>query len=154
MQQDAQQQINRLVGVLQSPFWDRPDFWVFVALSMVGLAVSSFGLWYSLRAFEEAEKAKLEAQAAKAAAKEAGKVVRVQTVAIELGEISQKLERLEPDILFSEARELLNEVSRKLLRSVAPYAEEPALKAKISAVRQAIEGAQTSMKGVRPTTGA
>lgn len=153
-QPDFQSQINRLLESVQAPFWHRPEFWIFLILSIGGLVVSAVGLWYSMRAFEEAQQAKVEAKQAKAAAREAGKTVRVQTVAIELGEISQKLERLQPDILFSEARELLNEVSRKLLRAVSPYAEDPALKAKVSSVRAAIEAAQASMKGVRPTPGA
>ena len=153
IQPDVQSQVNHLVELVQAPFYHRPDFWIFLILTIAGVGVSAFGLWYSIQAFKEAQQAKVEAKQAKAAAKEAGKTVRVQTVAIELGEISQKLERLEPQILFSDARELLNEVSRKLLRAVSPYSENQTLKAKILAVRTAIEAAQTSMKGVRPTPG-
>jgi multidrug resistance efflux pump len=153
MQPDAQAQINHILELVQSHFWQRGDFWVFVVLSILSIGVSGFGLWYSIRAFKEAEQAKVQATQAKAAAKEAGKIVRVQTVAIELGEISQKLEKLEPDILFSEARELLAEISRKLLRSISPYAEDSRLKSKIAAVKAAIEATQNSMKEVRPTPG-
>jgi len=154
MQPDIQTQINHLTELLQSPFWHRGDFWIFAILGMVSIVVSGFGLWFSIKAFGEAEQAKVAATQAKVAAKEAGKVVRVQTVAIELGEISQRLERLEPDILFSDARELVNEVARKLLRSISPYSEEPLLKTKIAEIRAAIPAAQNSMKEVRPSPGA
>ena len=153
MQADVQSQINHIVELIQEPMWRRIDFWIFLFLSIGSLVVGAFGLRYSIRAFKEAEQAKDEAKKAKAAAREAGKTVRVQTVAIELGEISQKLERLQPDILFNEARELLNEVARKLLRAISPYEDDQVLKAKISAVRGSIENAQNSMQGVRPTQG-
>jgi hypothetical protein len=151
MQSDIQSQVSRLIELLQGPFWKHVDFWVFLLLSLAGLGVAIAGLLYSIRAFKEAHQAKLEAQQAKQAATEAGRTVKAQTVAIELGEISQRLERLQPDILFSEARELLNEVSRRLRRAISPFAEDPALKVTISAVRQALDTAQSSLKGVRPT---
>jgi hypothetical protein len=153
IQPDVQSQVNHLVDLIQAPFYHRPDFWIFLFLTVAGLTVGAFGLWYSIQAFKEAQQAKVEATQAKAAAREAGKSVRVQTAAIEIGEISQKLVRLHPTIRFSEASELLNEVSRKLLRSVAPYLEDPILKTKIASVRPTIEAAQASMQRVLPTPG-
>jgi hypothetical protein len=153
MQADIQSQVTRTTEFLQEPFWRHAEFWIFLLLSLIGLGISTAGLVYSILAFKEAGLAKLEAEQAKQAATEAGKTVKAQTVAIELGEISQKLERLQPDIRFSEARELLNEVSRKIRRAISPFAEDLALKSTIGALRQALDGAQSSLKGVRPNPG-
>jgi hypothetical protein len=149
MQADVQSQVSKVLELLQTHRW---DFLVSLLLSLAGIGVSIAGLVYSIRAFREANLAKLEAELAKQAATEAGRTVRVQTVAIELGEVSQKLERLLPDIRFSEARELLNEVSKRTRRAISPFAEDPALKTTIAAVRQALDTAQSSLKGVRPTS--
>jgi len=146
MQSDIQSQITRITELLQEPLWRRWDFWI----AIVGLGVGIAALVYAIRAFEEAKLAKEAAEQAKVAATEAGKTVRVQTVAIELGEISQKLVRLVPDTRFSEARELLNDISWRLRRAVSPFAEDEALKANIISVRQALDTAQNSLKGVRP----
>jgi hypothetical protein len=153
MQADIQSQVTRITEILREPFWRHGEFWIFLLLSLIGLGISTAGLVYAILAFKEAELAKLEAEKAKQAATEAGRTVKAQTVAIDLGEISQKLERLQPDIRFSEARELLNEVSRKIRRAISPFAEDPALKSTIGTLRQALDGAQSSLKGVRPNPG-
>jgi hypothetical protein len=148
MQADVQSQIARIMELLQAPFWRRWEFW----LHLVGIGVGVAALVYAIRAFEEAKLAKQEAERAKDAATAAGKTVRVQTVAIELGEISQKLGRLQPDARFSEARDLLNEVSWRLRRAISPFAEDEALKSTIASVRQALDTAQNSLKNVRPAS--
>ena len=151
MQPDLQSEVNHLIQVLQEPVWHRWDFWLLLILSLAGLGVTIAGLVYSILAFREARLAKIEAEQAKRAATEAGRTVRAQTVAIELSEIAQKLEGLKPEIKFSDARELFNEVSRRLRRAISPFAEDASLKTTISAVRQALDTAQSSLKGVRPT---
>jgi len=152
MQADVQSQLTHIVELLQEPFWRHWDFWISLVLGLAGLGVGIAALKYAIQAFEEAKLAKEEAGRAKEAATEAGKTVKVQTVAIELGEISQKLGRLQPETRFSEARDLLNEVSWRLRRAISPFAEDAALKSTIAAVRQALDGAQNSLKGVRPTS--
>lgn len=151
MQPDIQSQINRILDLLQRPLHQRLDFWIFFVLAVIGIAAGVASLYYAVLAYEEAKLAKSAAEQAKKAATEAGKTVRVQTVAIELGEITQKLEQLRPDILFSEARDLFNEVSRRLRRAISPFADDPALKTTIAAVRAALDATQTSLKNVRPT---
>ncbi len=147
MQSDVQSILNRLMEELQRPFWHRLDFWV----GIIGILVSGAGLFYSIRAFLEAEKAKKEAQEARKAATAAGRTVRLQTVAIELSEIIQKLERLQQDIRFSEAQELLNEVSRRLRRFVSPFADDSKLSGAITPCLNALDSAQKSLNGVRPS---
>jgi hypothetical protein len=152
MPPDVVSQIHRAIDLLQEPFWRHGDFWVYIVLTLVGLGVGIAGLVYAVRAFKEAQLAKIAAENAKHAATEAGRTVRVQTVAIELGEVSQKLERLRPKILFVDARDLLNEISKRIRRNVSPFAEDPALKTTIAAVRQALDAAQKSLNDVRPAT--
>jgi hypothetical protein len=121
MQTDVQSQLARIIELLQEPLWRRWDFWISLILGLAGVGVGIAALKYAILAFEEAKLAKEEAEQAKEAATEAGKTVRVQTVAIELGEISQKLGRLQPEIRFSEARDLLNDVSWRLRRAISPF---------------------------------
>lgn len=152
MPPDMQSQIEQAIARLQQPFWQRGEFWFFAVLGVLALGVGIAGLVYAILAFKEAQLAKIAAENAKHAALEAGKTVRVQTVAIELGEVSQKLERLRPKILFADARDLLNEISKRIRRNVSPFAEEPGLKPSIAAVRQALDAAQKSLNDVRPAT--
>jgi hypothetical protein len=142
--QDVQQdlaQIHKALDAIASattpPFWQRFDFWFFTAIGL-------FGLFFSVRAF-------MEAQAAKRAATAAGKTVKVQTVAIELSEVAQKIDAIEPTITFSDARNLLAEISRKLRRVISPFAEDADLVSAIEALRTALTSAQDSLKSVRPS---
>lgn len=150
MPPDVQSQINSINQVLQEPFWRHPEFWIATIIGLSGLAVSIFGLIYAVRAFREAEQAKLEAERATRAAMEAGKSVKAQTVAVELGEVSQKLEKLQPGVKFQDARDLLMEISKRLRRNISPFAEDEALEKTITALRQALDTAQKSLNSVRP----
>lgn len=138
---------------LQYEFLRRPDFWISLIIDLAGLIVGIFALVYAIRAFNEATLAKGEAEKAKDAATEAGKTVRAQSVAIELGEIPTKLGRLQPDTEFSQARELLNEISWRTRRAISPFSEELPLKAVIEAIRKALDTAQTSLNNLRPASG-
>ena len=107
---------------------------------MIGIA----GLIFSFFAF-------LEARNAKRAATEAGRTVKLQTVTIELTEVAQKLDRIQPEIGFSDARDLLAENSRRLRRAVSPFARDPGFKEPISVLLESLQAAQVSLKEVRPT---
>jgi hypothetical protein len=147
MQTDIQSELGRIIEFLQRPWWNRLDFWIGLIAVLVGVA----GLVYSILAFREARKAKHEAQEARKAATAAGRTVRLQTVAIELSEIIQKLERLQRGILFDQAQELLNEISRRLRRFVSPFQDDGKLSPSISLCLGALESAQKSLNSVRPT---
>jgi hypothetical protein len=126
-----------------NPFWKQPDFWI-------NLVVGVAGLWFAILAFLEARDAKKAAIDAKRAAIEAGRTVKIQTVTVELVEIAQKFERIRPDILFSDARDLLAESSRRLRRQTSPFANDPDFRDAVIAARSALDAASLSLKEVRP----
>jgi hypothetical protein len=135
--QRVQDTLNAVLELQRMPFWHSLEFWLF-------LLIGSASLVFSILAF-------VEARQAKQAATEAGRSVKVQTTTIELTEIAQKLDRIQPEIHFNEARDLLSEISRRLRRVTSPFATDPALKASITALREALVGARTSLKAVRPS---
>jgi hypothetical protein len=138
MQPDIQSILNRL-NELHPPFWKDFGFWIAVA-------VSGAGVYFSVRAFNEAKQAKQAATAA-------GKTVKLQTVTIELTEVAQKLDRVQPEIQFNEARDLLSEVSRRFRRATSPFASDAELSTAITAGRSALDAAHESLKSVRPNVG-
>jgi hypothetical protein len=137
MPTDIQSLFDQIRGLLPPPFYKDVGFWVAL---VVGIA----GLVFSILAF-------VEARRAKRAATEAGRTVRLQSITIELTEIAQKLDFLHPEITFDDARALLQGTSRRLRRMVSPFAKDSHLSGAISAALQALEGAQKSLKTVRPT---
>jgi len=136
MQSDLQSILNR-INALDTPFWKDGGFWITLIIGVGSLV-------FSILAFVEARKAKHAATAA-------GRTVKIQTVTIELTEIAQKLDRLQPELLYSEARDLLSEIQRRLRRLMAPFAKDPELKEAVVAVLQALQTAQSSLKAVRPS---
>jgi hypothetical protein len=136
MSPDIQSVLNR-INELHPPFWKDLGFWISLA---VGIAALVFAIL-----------AWVEARQAKRAATAAGRTVKIQTVAIELTDIAQKLDRIQPEILFNEARDLLTEIQRRLRRLMSPFAKDPELSEAIRAVLEAFEAAQTSLNAVRPT---
>jgi len=102
------------------------------------------GVVLSALAFSEARKAKK-------AATLAGRTVKLQSIAIELGEILHKLDELERGVKFNEARDLLSEISKRVRRAVSPFTKDPDLSAPIEAVLTALTTAHESLKSVRPT---
>jgi hypothetical protein len=138
--------LDKLNG-LHPPFWKDPGYVIAILIGIVGLA-------YSYKAFKEAGKAFREARSAKEAATAAGRTVKIQTVTIELSEVTQMLDRVEPGMLFREARDLLAEVQRRVRRHVAPFAEHPRLSGAIKTTLQALETAHKSLKGARPADAA
>lgn len=144
MQTPDLESLKQLQDLLGAPFWRRPEFWIESAIGALGVAVSFL-------AYRQAEAAKEEATKAVLAATEAGRTVKLQTMSIELTEVAQKLDRVQPGIKFNSAKDLFNETSRRLRRVIAPFADNPELRAPIDAVRAALETTQTSLKQVRPT---
>ena len=137
MTTDTQSLIDQVLEQLQRPFWQHADFWI-------ATAIGTAGLIFSILAFVEARRAKRAATAA-------GRTVKLQTVTIELTEIAQKLDKMQPEIRFNEARDLLAEVSRRLRRATSPFAKDSELSTAIAVTREALQAAQASLKAVRPT---
>ena len=139
MPPEGQQIVNMLSSLLQYieiPFWRKIEFWIF-------LVIGGMGVVFSLLAFIEAKKAKR-------AATVAGRTVKIQTITIDLTEVSQKLDKLRIEIPYNEARDLLTEISRRLRRIISPFQGESDLKETLSELKTALGAAKESLNAVRP----
>lgn len=121
---------------LQTPFYETFDFWIFLVIGLISLVAS-------IKAF-------LEARAAKKSADEAGKTVKIQTITIELNELLQKLDKLETNIEFSDARDFYTEINRKIRRLTSPFKKEPEYQEIISSVYETLDATKDSLSEVRP----
>ncbi len=137
MQDTLNAALSRLADAITRPYWQHAEF-------LVGALISAFGVYFSVRAFTEARKAKK-------AATDAGKIVRMQTVTVELAEVSEKLDRVPSDISFDDARDLLAEISRRLRRFTAPYRKEVDYAGTITELKDALAEAKDALDAVRPT---
>jgi hypothetical protein len=129
--------IENIQFAINAPFWTNYDFWI-------GIVIGLASVVFSVMAF-------VEARRAKRAATEAGKTVKIQTITIELMEISQKLDRMRLDIHFDEARDLLTEISRRIRRIISPFQKDTGLCEPINSLREALDSAKTSLNSVRPS---
>lgn len=131
---DSYQEIMRILNEINIPIWKKIDFY----LSFVGFVFSGL-------AFRAANKAK-------EAALSAGKSVKIQTITVELSEISQKLDNLDIDISYSAARDLLNQIQRKLIRLISPFSNKkyPHIKETFSKLESEFNVAKDSLNSVRP----
>lgn len=134
----SEDQISQLAEQLESlnPFYYQSEFWITTILGIASVV-------FSIKAFTEAKRAK-------SAAFEAGKTVKIQTITIELTEIAQRLDKLDFELSFSEARDLLNEVSRRLRRLIAPFQETDDLSEACMNLKTALDEAKESLEEVRP----
>jgi len=129
-------EILKGISELNTPFWERFDFWLFLLLSIASLIAS-------IQAFREAK-------AARKAANNAGQTVKIQTITIELSEIIQKLDKLELKIEFSQARDFYSEVNRRIKRLTAPFKGDDEYKEVISEIAETLEELKASLAEVRP----
>jgi hypothetical protein len=132
-------QLGQIQHGLDLPFWNHPDFWINAVLGAGGLVFAVLAFY--------------AAKGAKTAAKEAGQTITMQTVAIELMAISQRLNNLDPSMQFREARTLLDEVSGKLHRLTAPYQSQDDLAPTIADIHESLTTTKTSLNAVRPSPG-
>lgn len=134
----TEEEIENLATAISSPFYTTPEFWISV---LIGVA----SILFSVLAFIEARKAKN-------AAAEAGKTVKIQTITIELTEIAQRLDKLDFELTFSEARDLLNEVGRRLRRLIAPFQTTEDMTEACENLKNALDEAKVALQEVRPNT--
>lgn len=134
----TQEELIKIVDMINSssPFYIQIEFWIFL---IVGVA----GVIFSIMAY-------CEARAAKRAAFEAGKTVKIQTITIELTEIAQRLDKLDFELNFSESRDLLNEISRRLRRLIAPFQDNEDLSTSCQNLKAALDDAKQALEEVRP----
>jgi hypothetical protein len=137
--------MRQLLRTAIPPFYQTLDFWILFVLAVIGTL-------YSIRAFTEAGHAKDAASAAKDAAAAAGRSVKIQTVTIELTEILQRLDKLDAEITFPQARDLLSEVSRRLRRLIGPFSDVPEIAPHYEQLKDALRQAKEALEGVRPTS--
>ena len=132
--------LNFVLDVLQTPLWERWDFIIGTALGVVGVVLSGMAFW--------------EAKKAKRAAIDAGRTVKLQTVTIDLTEISQKLDRVQPGIKYHDARDLLAELNRRIRRAAAQFSNDEMLRNAVTTLLAALTQAHESLQQVRPTAAA
>lgn len=128
--------IDKLVTAINLPFYTLTEFWI---ASFIGV----ISIIFSVKAFKEAREAKK-------AAYEAGKTIKIQTITIELTEIAQRLDKLDFELSFPEARDLLNEVSRRLRRLIAPFQDTDDLSQPCKNLKVALDQAKLALDEVRP----
>ena len=136
----TEDEIIKLVSAINQPFYLLPEFWI-------GSIIGIVSIYFSVKAFNEAREAKK-------AASEAGKTVKIQTITIELTEIAQRLDKLDFELNFAEARDLLNEVSRRLRRLIAPFQSNSDMSEQCEGLKIALDEAKLALEGVRPQDGA
>src|ERR1035437_9140515 len=132
------------------PYYQTFSFWIGIVLSLIGIGITISGLVYSIKAFKQAKDAKKEAIAAKNAAAFAGKIVKMQSISIDLLEISQLIEKLDYSVDYSKARDFFNFVTRKLNRLMTVFEGDPNYKEIIGQIDSTLEELKTSLEGVRP----
>jgi hypothetical protein len=141
--QQLQATLDSVLRTAQAPFYNRADFWEFLISLVVGLIVGGLSIYYAYNAY-------VEAGEAKKAAREAGKTVKYQTVAIELVELQQKLESPGFDIRFEVARDRLSETTKRLHRILSPFEDDPQLKDKIATLWALLSTTKGSLNAVLP----
>ncbi|OEC35169.1 hypothetical protein A7D25_10030 [Pseudomonas sp. 21C1] len=137
---ELDEKIESLLSIALSPFYSQWEFWI-------GLAVGIVGVFFSVLAFVEAKKAK-------EAAVGAAVTIKMQSLTIELTEIAQKLDKLDYHIDFHEARDLLNESSRRLIRILAPFQDREQLAKLKQELGIVVLNAMTALENIRPEGGA
>lgn len=133
-------QLDKLETILNNtsePFYTDLGFWIGVVLSIIGIIIS----WI---AYKEAEKAKN-------AAYKAGNFVRIQSITIELTEIIQRLDKINPDLDYSTARDFFNELSRRIRRSISVISQNEEFSEKAKQIIITLNGIKKNLDEVRKT---
>jgi hypothetical protein len=128
--------LNKLLDVLSQSVWDKWDF-------RLSLLLAILSVLFSVLAYFEARRAKHAAQ-------QAATTVKLQTVTIELSEIMQKLDSLDFNISFPTARDLLNEMTRKLRRLTSPYRGDNLFNENINKLRGVLDQTKVALNDARP----
>lgn len=122
----------------ESPYYERADFWISTALG-------AGGIFFSILAFFEARNASVAARAA-------GKTVKIQTIVIELSEISQRLDGIDLNLDYGYARELLQDAARRLRRQLAAIQDDEDVHNVVVELFQLLDAAKSALATVRPAS--
>jgi hypothetical protein len=153
MTPDQPEPLQQIEQALRTPYWHHADFWINAAIGAAGAIIGAVGLYYAIKAFRAARAAQRAAMDAKTAADQAGRFMTMQTVAIELMGISQRLNNLDQKIRFREARFLLDEVTGKIHRFTAPFLNNPELAPSITRIHETLISTKNALSGVIPSPG-
>ena len=124
-------------------FWHyNSDFWT-TCLTIIGIAISAFGLHYSNKAFQEAE-------LAKKAANDAGIVVKTQEIMMELERISNEC-IFKVDVNFSEATNKLNEISSRVFGIIGIYKNDIEIKEQSQIIQENFNYVKTALELANPS---
>ena len=132
----SEEVLTKFTEQVLTPFYFEPSFIIGTIIGLTSVIVAFMAFY--------------EARGAKQAASEAGKTVKIQTITIDLTEIAQRLDTLDFNLGFSEARDLLNEVSRKLRRLIAPFQSNDDMSEACDNLKTALNDAKEALENVRP----
>lgn len=120
------------------PFYYEIDFWISTILGLAGLIVTVLAF--------------VEAKSAKNAAREAATQVKTQMTTIELTIVGEAIRKIDPNISFTDARNLLNDISAKLGRVTSPYEKDKDsdLQQAISKLKTTLDETRKALNSVRP----
>jgi len=141
---------RKLIELTSESCWKHTDFWINIGLALLGIFIGWLAYKEAGKAFTEAGKAKDAATAAKDAAKEASTVVKMQAMTIELTEIIQRLDTLAFDIDYKNARDLYNEINRRVRRIISPFSAMEQYKGKIEEVLISLKSIKENLDSARP----
>lgn len=132
------EQYNLLVNSIKEidiPFYQDWSFWI---STVIGIA----GIYFSIVAYREAKEAKK-------AAKAAGNIVKIQSITIDLTEITQRLDKISIDLTYSDARDFYSEINRRLRRITSVLTVEPTYSQKTSEILLTLTALKTNLDEVR-----
>lgn len=132
-----------MIIIEANSFWTYDsDFWTLI-LTLAGIALSSFGLYYSVKAFKEAE-------LAKKAANDAGIVVKTQEIMMELERISNVC-LFNENIKYSEATNKLNEISSRVYAILGIYSKDGEIKEQTNIIQENFNLVKTALETANPS---
>ncbi len=130
--------LKMMIILEQSPFWaSHTDYWIAGILSILGIGVSAFGLYYSIKAFSEAK-------LAKNAANQAGIVVKTQEIVMELERISNSCQ-LDENVNFQQCTVTFNDISARVYGILGMYKSDEEIKEEIQLIQDNLASIKTSL---------
>lgn len=124
-----------LAQVVQS-FWQSAGFWILLILVLIIIAALVF-FYFEINTRDK-NSDRITASS------------RLQNIMLEYQTIIHKLDQLNIDIEFPEARDLCSEINRRVRRLTAAYKADPEYQEIIAAIHQSLEAIKSSLTDVRP----
>ncbi|MRX70307.1 hypothetical protein SAMN06265349_101688 [Flavobacterium resistens] len=126
--------INNIKDI-ETPFYQDWSFWISTIIGIIGI-------YFSIVAYREAKEAKK-------AAKAAGNIVKIQSITIDLTEITQRLDKISIDLTYSDARDFYSEINRRLRRITSVLTVEPSYTQKTSEILLTLAALKNNLDEVR-----